>query len=89
MKYILSLFAICMAACWTDDNQAISTMSDNGFSDIHITDRSGILIGTEGCGGDDGAIYYATAKNPAGKQVNVIVCCGGATSFKGCVVRSK
>ena len=86
---LIFLSALCLTACWTDDNEATRALSDNGFTDIHITDHSGVLIGFEGCGKDDGAVYHATAKNAAGKQVSVLVCCGGAMSFKGCVVRSK
>jgi hypothetical protein len=88
-KFLLFLSAVCLAGCVTNDSEAERALKDNGFSDIEITDRSAVLVGFWGCGDDDGAAYKATAKNAAGNQVTVIVCCGGALSFKGCVVRSK
>jgi hypothetical protein len=78
-----------VAGCTTNDSEAIKALDDNGFSDISITDRGAIFAGWEGCGKDDQNYYHASAKNPAGKRVNVLVCCGGGFSFKGCVVRSK
>lgn len=89
MKNLIILLAICLVGCQTDDAEAIRALSDNGFSDITITDSSAIAPNWDGCGSDDGAVYHAKATNPAGKRVNVIVCCGGSLSFKGCVVRSK
>lgn len=75
--------------CSTNDAEAIKALDDQGFKDISITDRGAIFAHFNGCGGDDQNYYDATATNPAGKRVSVLVCCGGSFSFKGCVVRSK
>lgn len=86
---LIVLGAICLTGCWTDDNEARKALDDQGFTNISITERGAVLAHFQGCGEDDGNWYHATATNPAGKQVSLLVCCGGAMSFKGCVVRSK
>jgi hypothetical protein len=85
---LIFLSIVCLAGC-TNDNEAIKALDDQGFSNISITDRGGFAAEWEGCGHDDGNYYHASATNAAGKHVNMLVCCGGAGSFKGCVVRSK
>lgn len=83
---ILCLFLL---SCVTDDNDAIKALTDLGFTDIVITDRTATLTHWYGCSDDDGTAYSAQAKNPAGKTVNMTVCCGGFGNVKGCTVRSK
>jgi len=73
----------------TNDNEAIKALDDQGFSNISIMDRGAFGAHWAGCGEDDGNYYNVVATNPAGKRVSLLVCCGGAMSFKGCVVRSK
>lgn len=90
MKSILAfLGAICLTGCFTNDNEAIKALDDQGFTSISITDRGALFAHFEGCGEDDGHWYEASATNPVGKRVNLLVCCGANLSFKGCVVRSK
>lgn len=89
MKKLMIIAVMFLPACWTDDSEALRALESNGFTNAHITNRSGVMIGYEGCGRDDGAVYEAMATNAIGKQVTVVVCCGGAMSFKGCVVRTK
>lgn len=87
--FFLAAFAIAITACGTDDNEAIRALDDNGFTNITITDHGFMFAGFEGCDAKDGNWYHATATNPAGKHVNMLVCCGAKMSFKGCTVRSK
>jgi hypothetical protein len=90
MKLSLILLCVaCLSGCVANDNEAIKALDDQGFSNISIMDRGIFGADWAGCGQDDGAYYKAVATNPAGKRVNLLVCCGGAMSFKGCVVRSK
>lgn len=84
-----SLLAACLIVGCTDDNEAQRALTDQGFSDITITDRGTVFASVYGCSDSDGAWYSTTANNPAGKRVNMIVCCGGALQFKGCTLRSK
>ncbi len=86
---LIVAFSVLLVGCITDDNEARKALDDQGFTNITITDRGTGLVTWEGCGKDDGAYYKATATNPAGKRVNVVVCCGGSFSMKGCVIRSK
>ena len=86
---LIALAAITMMGCGTNDAEAIKAMDDQGFTEISITDRGCFFAAMEGCDEKDGNWYHATAKNPAGKRVNMLVCCGAMTSFKGCTVRSK
>jgi len=88
MKLGLIVLAAFLTAC-TNDNEAVKALSDNGFSNITITDRGGVFAGWAGCDSKDGNWYHADATNPAGRPVHMLVCCGSAMSFKGCTVRSK
>lgn len=89
MKIAFLLSLVCLTGCWTNDSEAIKALDDQGFTAISITDRGAMFPQWEGCGSDDGCYYHATATNPIGKRVTLLVCCGGALQFKGCVVRSK
>ena len=86
---LIALAAIALVGCGTNDAEAIKALDDNGFTEIVITDRGFLTAEWEGCDKRDGNWYHATAKNPRGKQVNMLVCCGAPTSFKGCTIRSK
>lgn len=94
MKVIMKLYLIicaliCLSGCVVNDAEAIKALDDNGFGNIVIVERGAIFSSFNGCGRDDGVYYIASASNPSGKQVRMLVCCGGIGSFKGCVVRSK
>jgi len=89
MKNFLFVSLLCLSACWTDNNEAKRALDDQGFTKVTITDSSAFWAHFHGCGQDDGHWYEATATNPVGKQVVMMVCCGSNFSFKGCVVRSK
>lgn len=91
MKRLLATLAclcMCVAACSTNDGDATRTLDDEGYTDIQVQDR-GIMASWEGCDEKDGAWYSVSATNPKGKHVNMLVCCGGSLSLKGCTVRSK
>jgi len=91
MKHILilSFFFLPLIGCGTDDHEAYKALSDNGFTNIHITDKGWTFANWHGCDSKDGNWYQVNATNPIGKPVEMLVCCGAKTSFKGCTVRSK
>jgi hypothetical protein len=76
------------SGCSSDNSEAIRALENNGFSKITIQ-NSGYLAEFHGCDSKDQIWYEVSATNPIGKQVNMLVCCGGPISFKGCTVRSK
>lgn len=85
---IIGVTSATMTGCSDDHSEAIRTLETNGFTDNVIHDH-GYWAGFHGCDGKDGAWYDATSTNPIGKTVNIVVCCGGPLSFKGCTVRVK
>ncbi len=83
------IVAVTLSACATNDAEALRSLDDSGFSDVTITDRGFLFAHFHGCDAKDGNWYEANAKNPKGKPVSMLVCCGQALSFKGCTIRSK
>lgn len=77
-----------IGSCQSDNSEAVRALDTNGFSNVTIHD-SGFWGSFHGCDKHDGAWYSASATNPVGKTVELVVCCGGPASFKGCTVRSK
>lgn len=72
------LFLFLLAAC-TDEAATISTLDQSGFTDIQTTGYSWFS-----CSDSDAFHTAFTAKNPLGKPVSGVVCCGW---FKNCTVR--
>jgi len=87
--FMFAIMSITIVACATNDDEAVKALSDNGFNDITITNRGFFGAQFMGCDQKDQNWYHANATNPAGRKVNMLVCCGGLMSFKGCTVRSK
>lgn len=80
--------SLIMGNCSDDTSEAIRSLETNGFTQNTIID-SGVLGSFHGCGNNDSMWYEASSTNPIGKKVNVMVCCGGPLSFKGCTIRVK
>jgi hypothetical protein len=55
-----------------------------GFTDVHVQDGSLVELS---CGMDDDIGYRATATNPNGKPVSILICCGYL--LKACTVRAE
>lgn len=85
---LLMLSMFCVKGCSGDSSEAVRALETNGFSNVSIQD-SGVWGVWHGCDKHDGAWYDASATNPIGKKVDVVVCCGGPLSFKGCTVRTR
>lgn len=81
----IALFGECCGVL-VDNSEAVNALSNQGFSDIKITDKSVMFMSWRGCSESDAAKFDATAKNALGKQVNVYVCVGWP--FKGATIRS-
>lgn len=73
-----ALFCTVLIAC-TDDAGTFHALDNQGFTDIQITGYEWL-----GCGKDDLSSTGFRAKNPAGKPVSGVVCCGVT---KNCTVR--
>lgn len=82
------VFGLCISGC-TDDNEAKRALEAHGFTKVTVNDRGAGWPSLHGCDEKDGVWYEATAENAAGKQAQLVVCCGGPGSFKGCTVRTK
>lgn len=79
MKVVLIIALAIMTSC-SDAGKTVKTLKAQGFSDIETTGYYWF-----GCGKDD---FYSTgfkAKNPKGKNVEGVVCCG--MFMKGCTTR--
>lgn len=63
----------------TDDGRSTQVLFDSGYSDITITGYQWY-----GCGDGDTYTTGFRAKNPAGRMVSGVVCCG---ILKSCTVR--
>lgn len=75
--FVAALF--CLTAC-DDAALAKKTLDSAGFSDISITGWEPFA-----CGKDDMLETGFIAKNPNGKTVTGVVCCGFL--FKACTIR--
>jgi hypothetical protein len=78
MKKIVALLVILSAAC-SDEEAARRTLDNAGFTDIETTGYE-----AWSCGKDDSTSTGFRARNPRGKIVTGVVCCGYS---KGCTVR--
>lgn len=80
MKTFLIVIAVFLTACSTRPEDARRALENQGFTDI-------TTLGTDGwaCGKGDAAGREFTARNPLGRMVSGVVCCGAGT--KRCTIR--
>lgn len=78
MKYLIVVLALLLTGC-TDEGGSRKALESAGFTDINFQGYAWF-----GCGKDDGFHTEFTAKNPQGKQVSGVVCCG---LLKSCTIR--
>lgn len=76
----LILAALLLAGCGADESNSRRTLESSGYTEISITGWAPLT-----CGKDDTFSTGFTAKNPQGRRVSGVVCCG--LVFKGCTVR--
>lgn len=74
----LALLALLTIGC-TDESGSRRALENQGFSDIQLTGYA-----WWGCGDSDSFRTNFTAKNPTGRQVSGVVCCG---MMKSCTIR--
>lgn len=77
------LFATCDRQA--DTQAPLRALETMGFRNARIVD-SAFIGAWNGCGEHE-VSYSARAENPAGQQVDVVVCCG--VVMKACTVRSR
>lgn len=80
MRTIATIAIILLCGCPATDEQISRALTGAGYTDIHET---GTVIW--GCGKDEVGSKF-TARNPAGRTVSGIVCCG-FFDIKGCTIR--
>lgn len=74
----VALVALCVS-CDIDPSRYYETLDASGFTDIRLTGFEWFR-----CGDNDSYVSGFTAKNPKGKPVSGVVCCGYS---KACTVR--
>ena len=79
MKYLFLASLILVIGC-TNVDKTVQTLKSSGYSDIQIKGYAWFA-----CGKDDTYATNFSAKNPLGRTVSGVVCCG--LVFKGCTVR--
>ncbi len=65
---------------------AVRALEKQGYQQVEIIGKSGLLVGLQGCEVGDAAKFTATALNPIGKKVDIFVCAGWP--FKGATIRT-
>lgn len=75
---IATLFGVLLSGC-TDEDRSRQALENSGYTDIQLKG-----YGWFECGDDDRFHTEFRAKNPAGKMVEGVVCCG---YWKGCTIR--
>jgi hypothetical protein len=75
---IVGAAALLLTSC-TDASSTRRTLEDSGFTDIRVGGYAFF-----GCSKDDTFSTTFSAKNPQGRAVNGVVCCG---LLKSCTVR--
>ena len=66
------------------EQKASQYLEESGYTDIQLTSKSQILVGWQGCDGNDSAKYSFEATALNGTDATVIVCKG---MFKGATIR--
>lgn len=84
---LLLVFSLVGCGLLANKDKAVRALQDAGYSDIKITDRHVLFVGMRGCSDDDSVAFKATATNPIGKKVKVLVCAGWL--LKGATIRTR
>lgn len=82
----LAVIVFGMGQCAPGPEKAVATLRTMGFTDIKVTDSHPYLPSWSGCSDSDRVAHDATATNPAGQRVSLVVCCG--LVMKDCTVRA-
>lgn len=82
---LLTILLLTFRGFMADEGDAKKALETAGYSYVHVIDRNNWMVWINGCGGSDAVAFHAKAKNPAGRDVKVMVCMGWP--FKGSTVR--
>ena len=66
------------------EEQATHYLEETGYTNVELTNKSRVLVGWQGCDGDDAVKYSFEATALNGADADVIVCKG---MFKGATIR--
>jgi hypothetical protein len=69
-----------------DEDQAVRAVTNLGFTDVTVEDRSVFFMEWRGCSKSDDAVFIVHGKNQQGNRVKLLVCVGWP--FKGATIRS-
>lgn len=75
MKKIILILCLALGIGCADESDACKTASDMGFSNCNITDSSRLVPTMDGCHREETVSFSAQATNPAGRPVNITICC--------------
>jgi hypothetical protein len=78
--------AMGRGAC-VDASTATRSLETQGYSAVRVTDRHNWFPVWNGCADGDAVAFDCAAKNPAGRDAQVTVCCGWW--LKSCTVRAR
>ena len=87
MKKLIFLIGLFMVGC-ADESDACRAVNNMGFTRCSVTNSHYIAAGLYGCHSDDGAAFEVSATNPAGRSVNIVVCCAHGV-FGACTLRNQ
>jgi hypothetical protein len=82
---VFSFLVVPARGCMAEPEQALRALDQMGYTEAKIHNHAWFWVAVRGCGAD-AARFDATAVNPRGKRVDLIVCVGWP--FKGSTVRT-
>lgn len=77
---LVMIFAPLIAGAITNDDKALRTARQMGYTDVTIVDKSVYFIQWRGCAEDDSALYTVKGTGPDGEVREIEICAG---VFKG------
>ena len=89
LSFVLTVVFVVLISCrgiFADEAVARKSLKKQGYTKIHVIDKSFFMVGLRGCGESDAAKFTVKAVNPVGELVEVYVCAGWP--FKGATIRT-
>lgn len=86
MVVVVLFVAAQFRGALVSNDVGVQALTNQGYTNIQVTDNAFFLVGLRGCGNADAARITATATNSQGKEVTMYVCAGWP--FKGATLRN-
>lgn len=86
---LMTVLLLILTGCgvFMSRENVVKAVEKQGYTNVQILEKHIFFVDWHGCGSDDDAIFNATATNPTGKQVDILICAGWP--FKAVTVRTK